>query len=186
MAVFRGAAFIVTNGAPIGIMSKPFNLIGSGRVAQIPVPLLILITVTIAFYIFLNYTDIGRNIYAIGGNAFAARLSGVHIGRYKLGVYVLSGVVAGIAAIILTARSNAGQPNSAVGLELESITAAALGGTAMAGGKGSVLGTVLGVLIIGVLNNGMVLLGVSQFYQFIARGVLLILAVLIQRWLKKS
>jgi ribose transport system permease protein/L-arabinose transport system permease protein len=186
MAVFRGAAFIVTNGAPIGIMSKMFNQIGSGRIAQIPMPLIILITVTLAFYIFLNYTDIGRNIYAIGGNAFAARLSGVHIGRYKLGVYILSGVVAGIAAIILTARSNAGQPNSAVGLELESITAAALGGTAMTGGKGSVLGTVLGVLIIGVLNNGMVLLGVSQFYQFIARGVLLILAVLIQRWLSRS
>jgi ribose transport system permease protein/L-arabinose transport system permease protein len=186
MAVFRGVAFIITNGAPIGIMSKTFNQIGSGRLFQIPMPLVILIAVTVAFYIFLNLTDVGRNIYAIGGNALAARMSGVHIGRYKLGVYILSGVVAGIAAIILTARSNAGQPNSAVGLELESITAAALGGTAMTGGKGSVLGTVLGVLIIGVLNNGMVLLGVSQFYQFIARGVLLILAVLIQRWLSRS
>lgn len=186
MAVFRGAAFIVTNGAPIGIMSKPFNLIGSGRLAQIPIPLLILIAVTVAFYIFLNYTDVGRNIFAIGGNAIAARMSGIHIERYRLGVYMLSGLVAGIAGIILTARSNAGQPNSGVGLELESITAAALGGTAMAGGKGSVLGTVLGVLIIGVLNNGMILLGVSQFYQFIARGALLIIAVLIQRWLKKG
>jgi len=94
----------------------------------------------------------------------------------------VSGLVAGIAAIILTARSNAGQPNAGVGLELESITAAALGGTAMAGGKGSVLGTMLGVLIIGVLANGMILLGVSQFYQFIARGALLIIAVLIQNW----
>jgi ribose/xylose/arabinose/galactoside ABC-type transport system permease subunit len=186
MAVFRGAAFIITNGAPIGIMSKTFNQIGSGRLAQIPMPLVILIAVTVAFYIFLNYTDVGRNIYAIGGNTIAARMSGIHIGRYKLGVYVLSGLVAAIAAIILTARSNAGQPNSAIGLELESITAAALGGTAMTGGKGSVLGTVLGVLIIGVLNNGMVLLGVSQFYQFIARGALLIIAVLIQRWLRRG
>ena len=104
LAVFRGAAFIVTNGVPIGIMSKPFNLIGSGRLAQIPIPLLILIVVTAAFYIFLNYTDVGRNIFAIGGNAIAARMSGIHIERYKLGVYILSGLVAGIAAIILTAR----------------------------------------------------------------------------------
>ena len=186
LAAFRGAAFISTNGAPIGIMSKTFNQIGSGRLGQVPMPLVILIAVTVAFYIFLNYTDVGRNIYAIGGNAIAARMSGVHIERYKLGVYALSGLVAGIAAIVLTARSNAGQPNAGVGLELESITAAALGGTAMTGGRGSVLGTVLGVLIIGVLNNGMILLGVSQFYQFIARGLLLIIAVLIQRWLKKN
>ncbi len=185
LAVYRGAAFIVTKGAPIGIMDKSFNRIGSGAVASIPNPVLILIAVAIFFYVLLNYTNMGRHIYAIGGNAVAARLSGVSIDRYKLAIYVLSGTVAGIASIILTARSNAGQPNSGVYLELESITAAALGGTLMSGGKGSVLGTILGVLIIGVLNNGMILLGVSQFYQFIARGALLILAVLLQRWVAR-
>ena len=119
----------------------------------------------------------------IGGNDIAARLSGINISRYKLGIYILSGMTAGMAAIILTARSNAGQPNAGINLELESVTAAVLGGTALTGGKGTVAGTMLGVLILGVLNNAMILLGVSQFYQFIAKGALLIIAVFIQRWL---
>jgi len=186
MAVFRGAAFTITNGAPIGIMDKAFNRIGSGNFLGIPNPVIILIVVALLFYILLNYTYVGRHLYAIGGNAVAAGLTGINIQRYKLGIYVLSGTVAGIASIILTARSNAGQPNSGVNLELDSITAAALGVTLLSGGKGSVLGTILGVLILGVLNNGMILLGVSQFYQFIARGALLIIAVLIQRWFTRN
>lgn len=180
MAAFRGAAFIITNGAPIGIMNPVFNQIGSGRLLGIPVPVVILVVVTICFYMLLNLTRIGRNIFAIGGNATAARLSGINIQKYRLAIYGLSGLVAGIAAIVLTARSNAGQPNAATGLELQSIIAAVLGGTAMAGGKGSALGTILGVLILGVLNNGMVLLNVNQFWQFIAQGALLIVAVGIQ------
>jgi ribose transport system permease protein/L-arabinose transport system permease protein len=186
MAVFRGLAFTITKGAPIGIMDKAFNKIGSGNLLGIPTPVIILIVVALAFTIFLNYTYYGRHVYAIGGNAVAAGLTGINIQRYKLGIYALSGLVAGIAAIILTARSNAGQPNAGTNLELDAITAAALGGTALSGGKGSVLGTILGVLILGVLNNGMILLGVSQFYQFILRGVLLILAVLIQRWFTRN
>ena len=186
MAVFRGLAFTVTKGAPIGIMDKAFNRIGSGNVLGIPNPVIILIVVAILFYVFLNLTYFGRHLYAIGGNAVAAGLTGVNIQRYKLGIYALSGLVAGVASIILTARSNAGQPNAGTNLELDAITAAALGGTAMSGGKGSVLGTILGVLILGVLNNGMILLGVSQFYQFILRGALLILAVLIQRWFTRN
>lgn len=186
MAVFRGLAFTVTKGAPIGIMDKSFNRIGSGNVLGIPNPVIILIVVAVLFYIFLNYTYYGRHLYAIGGNAVAAGLTGINIQKYKLGIYALSGLVAGVAAIILTARSNAGQPNAGTNLELDAITAAALGGTALSGGKGSVLGTILGVLILGVLNNGMILLGVSQFYQFILRGVLLILAVLIQRWFTRD
>jgi L-arabinose transport system permease protein len=186
MAAYRGAAFIVTNGAPIGIMNRTFNQIGSGRLAGIPIPIVILAVVTLAFYAFLNMTSAGRNVFAIGGNPIAARFSGININRYRLAIYGLSGLVAGIAAIVLTARSNAGQPNAATGLELESITAAVLGGTAMSGGKGTVLGAVLGVLILGVLENGMVLLGVNQFYQNILKGALLIIAVLIQRWLNRD
>jgi ribose/xylose/arabinose/galactoside ABC-type transport system permease subunit len=186
MAVFRGLAFTVTKGAPIGIMDKAFNKIGSGNLLGIPNPVIILIVVALAFYIFLNFTYYGRHLYAIGGNAVAAGLTGINIQRYKLGIFALSGLVAGIASIILTARSNAGQPNAGTNLELDAITAAALGGTALSGGKGSVLGTILGVLILGVLNNGMILLGVSQFYQFILRGVLLIVAVLIQRWFTRN
>ncbi len=145
--------------------------------------MILFLVVIIAFHVFLSKTDVGRKIYAIGGNDIAARLSGINISRYKLGIYILSGMTAGMAAIILTARSNAGQPNAGIDLELESVTAAVLGGTALTGGKGTVAGTMLGVLILGVLNNAMILLGVSQFYQFIAKGALLIIAVFIQRWL---
>ena len=186
LAVYRGAAFIMTNGAPIGIMSDVFNKIGSGRVMGIPVPVIILVVVVVAFQIMLTMTQFGRNIYSIGGNSLAARMSGINVNRYKLAIYGLSGLVAGLAGIILTARSNAGQPNSGTGLELEAITAAVLGGTAMSGGKGTVLGTMLGVLILGVLNNGMILLNINQFYQFVAKGALLIIAVLIQRWLNRD
>jgi len=186
LAVFRGAAFIITKGAPIGIMSNTFNKIGSGALFGIPIPVVIFLFTAIAFHIFLTFTDVGRKIFVLGGNAVAARLGGIPIERYKLGIFVLSGVIAGLASIILTARSNAGQPNSGVGLELDTITAAALGGVALSGGKGTILGAVLGVIVLGVLQNGMILLSVSQFYQFIAKGALLILAVLLQRWLKKG
>jgi ribose transport system permease protein/L-arabinose transport system permease protein len=186
MAVFRGAAFIMTKGAPIGIMSSTFNKIGSGTWLGLPIPVVIFLAAAVLMHVFLTMTDVGRKIFVIGGNAVAARLGGIPINRYRLFIFTLSGVVAGIASIILTARSNAGQPNAGVGLEMDSITAAALGGTALSGGKGSMLGTILGVLILGVLQNGMILLNVSQFYQFIAKGALLILAVLLQRWLQKS
>jgi ribose transport system permease protein/L-arabinose transport system permease protein len=186
LAVYRGAAFMLTNGAPIGIMNDVFNKIGSGRGLGIPVPVIILVVVMVVYHIFLTMTRYGRNVYIIGGNAVAARLSGININSYKLAIYGLCGFTAALAGLVLTARSNAGQPNSGTGLELESITAAVLGGTVLSGGKGTVLGTMLGVLILGVLNNGMILLGVNQFYQFVAKGVLLILAVLIQRWLARG
>jgi len=186
MAVFRGAAYIATNGAPIGIMSKAFNHIGSGTLVGIPIPVIIFVLMAILFHIFLTNTDMGRKIFALGGNPIAARLAGISLNRYKIGIFVLSGIVTGLASIILTARSNAGQPNTAIGLELDSIIAAALGGAALSGGKGTILGAVLGVLILGVLQNGMILLGVSQFWQFVAKGALLILAVILQRWLNKS
>jgi ribose transport system permease protein/L-arabinose transport system permease protein len=146
----------------------------------------IFLLTALAFHIFLTFTDVGRKIFILGGNVVAARLGGIAIDRYRMGIFLLSGAVAGLASIILTARSNAGQPNSGVGLELDSITAAALGGVALSGGKGTILGAVLGIVVLGVLQNGMILLNVSQFYQFIAKGALLVMAVLLQRWLNKS
>lgn len=184
MAVFRGAAFIMTKGAPIGVMSTTFNKIGSGAIAGISIPVVILILTAVAFHIFLTATDTGRKVFALGGNAIAARLSGIPVDRYKIGIFVLSGLVTGLAAVILTARSNAGLPNSGVGVEFDTITAAALGGAALSGGRGTILGAVLGVIILGVLQNGMILLGVSQFYQFVAKGSLLVLAALLQRWMR--
>jgi ribose transport system permease protein/L-arabinose transport system permease protein len=181
--VFRGIAYIITDAKPIGVQNAHFNAIGSGRLLDIPIPLLVLAVVSVIFMIFLRYTDVGRNIYAMGGNPVAARLSGINLNRYRLGIYVLSGVIAGIAAIILTARTNSGQPASgSIGLEFQAITAAVLGGTALSGGKGTIMGTLLGVIVIGTLNNGMILMGIETFYQELARGVLLIVATLIQVW----
>jgi ribose transport system permease protein len=182
---FRGAALLVTNGNSVGVANTSFNEIGSGRLLGLPVPFVILVGIAILFFIGLRYTDIGRNVYAMGGNPTAARLAGINLTRYKLGVYMLSGLIAGLAGILLTARTTSGQPISgSQGLELASITAALLGGAALNGGKGTIVGAFLGVTILGVLENGLTLLNVSSFYQDVARGSLLIAAVVLQefRW----
>jgi L-arabinose transport system permease protein len=184
LSAYKGIAFVITNGQAIGVINRTFNSIGSVQVfGAIPLPLIIMLLVSLSIYILLRFTDIGRNIYALGGNAAAARLSGISLNRYRLFIYALSGTIAGVAAIVLTARTNSGQPASgSQGLEFAAITAAVLGGTALSGGKGTVLGTLLAVIIIGTLNNGMTLLGVQTFWQEVARGLLLIVATLIQVW----
>lgn len=183
MAIFRGIAFILSDGQSISIFSDTFRFIGTGRVLGLPVPIRILIVTAIAFQIFLARTIVGRNYYAIGGNPIVARLAGLNITRYRLGIYTLSGLMAAVAGILLAARTGSGQPISgSQGLELEAITAAFPGGCAMKGGKGTVVGALLGVAIIGVLNNGMILTSVPTFYQLLAKGSLLILAVLLSEY----
>lgn len=177
-SAYRGLAFIVTDGRAVGVRDSTFNSLGSGRIGFLPIPVIFLIGVAIAFAVLLRLTDMGRNIYAMGANPVAARLAGINLDRYKLGVYAMSGAAAGLAGVLLTARTTSGQPASgSQGLELEAITAAVLGGAALAGGRGSVVGALLGVLIIGTLSNGMILLGVPSFYQLVAKGGLLIFAV---------
>ena len=183
MAIFRGVAFILSNGQSISIFNDTFRLIGIGRFLGLPAPIWILIAVAVAFYVFMHMSIVGRNLYAIGGNPIVARLSGMNLNRYRISMYVLSGLVAGIAGILLAARTGSGQPISgSQGLELEAITAAFLGGCAMKGGKGTVVGALLGVAIIGVLNNGMILTAVPTFYQMLAKGTLLILAVFLAEY----
>lgn len=182
-SAFRGLAFALTDGEAVPITNDTFISIGADRLAGIPVPLVVLVLVAAAFFVFLRYTDVGRNIYAMGGNPTAARLAGISLTRYKLGIYTLSGAVAGLAGVLLAAKTFAGEPAAgSQGLELEAITAALLGGCALSGGKGTVVGAVLGVLIIGVLANGMILLNVPAFWQLVAKGALLIIAVMIQEW----
>jgi ribose transport system permease protein/L-arabinose transport system permease protein len=131
----------------------------------------------------MSSTDLGRNIYAMGGNPTASRLVGIQVEAYQFGVFVISGFVCGIAAILLTARATSGQPSySAGGLELEAITAAFLGGCAMSGGKGTIVGTILGVLVIGTMNNGMILMHIPTFYQLVAKGGLLLAAVMMMEF----
>lgn len=180
---FRGAALLVTDGNSVGITNSSFNHLGSGRLLGLPIPFVILLGVALVFFIGLRYTDIGRNVYAMGGNPTAARLAGINITRYKMGVYMLSGLMAGLAGILLSARTTSGQPLSgSQGLELASITAALLGGAALNGGKGTIVGAFLGVTILGVLENGLTLLNVSSFYQDVARGSLLVAAVILQEF----
>ena len=182
-SAFQGVTFIVSNGNAVGVDSSFLLKLGSGKALGLPYPLLVLIVATIAFLVVLSYTDVGRRIYAIGGNVNAARLAGVRVSRYTLGLYALSGLIAGVAGVLLTARTGAGLPDSgAADLGLSSITAVLLGGCALSGGKGTITGTILGVILLGVLDNGLVLLDVEAYYQLVAKGALLVLAVMIQEW----
>jgi ribose transport system permease protein len=182
-SAFQGVTFILANGEAIGVSEPSFLAIGAGRVLGVPVPLAVLVVAVAVFHVVLKYTDIGRNVYAIGGNTAAAWLAGVRVNRYTTGIYLVAGVVAGVAGVLLTARSGAGVADSgAPNLSLQSIAAVLLGGCALAGGRGTVAGTVLGVLLLGVLQNGLVLLDVPQFYQFVAQGTLLVVAVMIQEY----
>lgn len=198
LAAFAGLAFLVApDGKPVGVVTQPdFTWLGTGRLfADAPVPpmggtpwtgipvlFVVLLIVAAIFHVLMRYTDYGRSIYAIGGNATAARLAGIDLRRVRIMMYVLSGAVAGLAGVVLTARTTSGNPINGQGLELQAITAVFLGGAATTGGKGTIVGTMLAVVLVGVLNNGMNLLGVNTFYQRVALGVLLVGAVAIAQW----
>jgi len=183
-AAFRGLANLISNGRAQGYTGTDsvFVFLARGTIAGVPTLIWLLVGIATVVHLMLRYTDIGRNIYAIGGNATAARLAGINLNRYIIGCYIAVGVAAAIAGVLLTARTGSGQPTSgSQGLELQAITAAALGGTAMQGGRGTVLGTILAVILIGVLQNGLTILDVNSFWQDIAQGALLILAVVVQQ-----
>ena len=184
LTIARGATLVYTDGRPITGLPDAFVWLGAGDVGRIPVPVIIMALVFVAAYVVLTQTVLGRYIYAIGGNEEAARLSGVNVTLYKTLAYVLSGVLAATSGIILTARLNSAQPTAGGGYELDAIAAVVLGGTTLAGGEGSITGTLLGAFIIGVLNNGLNLLNVSSFYQQVVKGVVILLAVLLDRRLR--
>ncbi len=183
-AGFRGVANVISNGSAQGYTGADptFSWLAQKSIIGIPTLVWILVVVAVLVHLMLRYTDVGRNIYAMGGNATAARLAGINLNRYVIGVYVAVGLVAAIAGILLTARTGSGQPTSgSQGLELQSITAAALGGTALRGGKGTIISTLLAVVLLGVLQNGLTILNVNSFWQDVAQGTLLVVAVIIQQ-----
>jgi ribose transport system permease protein/L-arabinose transport system permease protein len=190
MSAFRGLAFLIApEGRSIGVLDQDFVWLGVGRLLAsenfpgIPVPLVILIGVALIAHFVLLYSVFGRSVYAMGGNPVAARLAGINLTRMKFMMYSASGALAGLAGVIVTARTSSGQPASGTqGLELEAITAVFLGGAILAGGKGTIAGTMLAVLLIGTLSNGMNLMGIPTFYQLVAEGLLLIVAVAIGQW----
>lgn len=184
LAAFKGLAQIISGGRSQGYTGNDpvFATLGRGTLLGVPVLIYIFLIVALIAFVVLKFTVIGRNIYAIGGNPTAARLSGINVNRYIVGVYVTVGMVAGLAGVLLTARTGSGQPVSgSEGLELDAITAAALGGAALTGGKGSIVGAVLAVMLLGVLSNGLTVLGVNSFWQNVAKGALLVIAVVIQQ-----
>ncbi|MHA4773592.1 ABC transporter permease [Streptomyces sp. MSC1_001] len=184
LAAYKGLAQLLSDGRAQGYVLNNdfFVFLGRGKIAGLPVMVWILIVVAVAVHVMLKYTDIGRNLYAIGGNDTAARLAGININKYLVAVYALIGIVAAVAGILLTARTGSGQPVSgSEGLELKAITAAALGGCALKGGKGGVGGTLLAVALLGALENGLTVQGINTFWQNVAQGALLVVAVVIQQ-----
>lgn len=189
MTVARGFALIYSD-RPVSGLTDTYNFIGQGEVLKvfqiadqpllgIPVPVLILLVVAVGSHIMLNNTRFGRHIYALGGNEQAAIISGVNVNRVKVGVYMIAGLLAGLAGLVLSSRIGSGQPGLAVGIELDAIAAAVIGGTSLSGGVGTIWGTIIGALIIGVLNNGLDLLNVSAYWQTIIKGSIIVVAVII-------
>lgn len=175
----RGLALIYSDGRPISQLEKPYNFIGQGSIIGIPVPILLFLLVALVAHLVLNYTRFGRYVYAIGGNEQAARVSGIRINRVVIIIYTISGLVSGLAGVILSARIGSGNPQLGTGIELDAITAAVIGGTSFKGGIGTVWGAMVGALIIGIINNGLDLLDVSPFMQQVVKGVIIVLAIIL-------
>jgi len=198
LAAFAGIAFLlVPGGKPVGVLTQPqFTWLAQGRFMEywsipalngskwtgVPVLTVILLIVVFIAHVLMTYTDFGRAIYAIGGNDIAARLAGINLSRVRVLMYMFCGGIAGLAGVLLTARTTSGNPINGVGLELQAITAVFLGGAATSGGKGTIFGTFLAVILVGILNNGMNLLGFNTFVQRVALGLLLIAAVAVSQW----
>ena len=175
--IFAGIAYIICNGTPISRFPESFLVIGQGYVGPIPVPVIIMIICFAVGAFILVKTYFGRYFYALGGNEEAAELSGIHVKKVICLVYSLSGLFAGIAGLVMLARANTGQPNAGVGYEFDVITCVVLGGVSVNGGSGKISNVIAGVLIIGVLSNGMVLLNISSYMQMVIKGIILLLAV---------
>lgn len=181
LSIARGLTMLWTGGFPVTSLGPKFGFMGTGTVLGMPMPVWIMLGLTAVFVLVTQRTPFGRHVYAVGGNERAARLAGLNVARTKVLVYTIAGALAAVAGLVITARLDSAQPNAGLGYELDSIAAVVIGGTSLSGGRGSVLGTVQGCLIIGVLNNGLFLLNVSPFWQQVIKGGVILLAVAIDR-----
>lgn len=177
LSVARGIALLYTDAKPIYNLPDSFTNLGTGYVGHVPIPVIAMMLIFSLFYFLMRYTKIGRYAYSIGGNADVARLSGINVRRYMISFFVISGLMAGLAGVILAARMASGEPTAGVGYELDVIAAVVLGGTSLAGGRGSMLGTMAGAFVMGVLSNGLAMLNVPPFVQMILSGLIILLAV---------
>jgi ribose transport system permease protein len=183
MTLLRGVTMVYTDGRPISTgftdVADAFSWFGTGYLFGIPVPVWLMACVFSGIWYLLNHTRFGRYIYALGGNESATLLSGINVDRIKIGVYAICGLLSALAGIIITSRLSSAQPTAGMGYELDAIAAVVVGGTSLMGGKGRIMGTLIGALIIGVLNNALNLLDVSSYYQMIVKAVVILLAVLV-------
>lgn len=177
MNIAKGLAYVMTGGSPVRVMSKEWQFIGAGYIGSIPTPVIILIFIVLLSWFIMNRTKLGRHMYAVGDNPQAALYSGINIKKVKFLIHVYSGLMAALAGIVLASRMYSGQPTAGDGAEMDAIAATVVGGTSMSGGYGRISGTVIGALIIGVLNNGLNLLGVNSFWQYVVKGFVILLAV---------
>ena len=185
MTVARGLALVVSNGRPVSNLSPAFTWLG-GDVGIVPIPAILMAVLALVSLVFLHKFRLGRYIYAVGGNEHAARAAGINVGRVKLFAYTLCGALAGVAGVTLAARITTGQPNAGLGYELDAIAAVVIGGTSLSGGVGGVGGTLLGALLMGVINNGLDLLNVPSYYQAIVKGIIIVAAVGLDRNREKT
>jgi ribose transport system permease protein len=187
LGIGRGLVYVLTKGYPVTIPREHHFLLnlGQGYLGSIPIPVIIMAVITVLGTIFLGQSTLGRYIYAVGGNEEAARLAGINVALVKLLVYTLCSTLAALSGLILVARLVSAQPSAGLGFELPVIAAAIIGGTSLLGGEGTILGAVLGAAIIGVLDNGIVLLGINTYAQQIVVGVVILLAVSLDMWQKK-
>ncbi|NBC82928.1 MAG: ribose ABC transporter permease [Bacteroidetes bacterium] len=181
LTIARGFTMLWTGGFPITGLGETFAFIGTGWFLGVPMPVWITIIIVFAAHILTTKTVIGRHIYAVGGNETATMLSGVNVKRVKIFVYTIAGVLAAVGGILTTSRLDSAQPNAGLTFELDAIAAVVIGGTSLSGGKGSIMGTVQGALVIGILNNGLVLLNVSPFWQQVVKGLVILLAVILDK-----
>ena len=181
MSILSGLTLYLTKGNPVGIGSDAFRLIGTGHILGVPAPIWIMLVCAVVFGILLARSRFGRQVYATGDNFEAAHLSGMPVDRVKVAAFVISGVLAGIAGFILAARLGTAQPSAGKGLELTAIAAVIIGGTSLLGGRGAVVGTVIGALLLGTIDNGLNLLNVSPFLQDVVKGAVILFAVFIDR-----
>ncbi|VCT22227.1 carbohydrate ABC transporter permease [Burkholderia pseudomallei] len=181
MGIARGLALIYTGGYPIDGLPDWVRFFGSGKVLGVQMPVLTMLAVYALAWLMLERMPFGRYVYAIGGNEHATRLSGVRVSRVKLAVYTFAGLTSALAALVLTGRLMSGQPNVGGGFELDAIAAVVMGGTSIAGGRGSIVGTLVGALLLGVLNNGLNMIGVNPYVQNVIKGAIILLAIYIGR-----
>ncbi len=186
MTSVRGIAYIITGGLPVFGFNRAFTVLGQGYWGMVPIPVIVMFITFLFGIVFLSQTRAGRHIYGVGGNEEASRLSGVQIKKIKYLVYALSGFMSALAGVVLLARVNSGQPNAGSGYEMDVVTAVVLGGVSMSGGEGRLVMVVVGVMIMGILTNGMTMLTINEYVQQFVKGMVLIGAVALDRFIKEQ